>query len=80
MSSNTMYLLCVQASCLTAYAAGGVGRPLVAIVSRLTEQKGLPLMLHGMKVGGDCMGASSSLQCLYRPRCTQPLTIYKSHK
>jgi glycogen synthase len=31
-------------------AAGGVGRPLVVIISRLTQQKGLPLMLHGMQV------------------------------
>jgi glycogen synthase len=27
-----------------------VGRPLVVIISRLTQQKGLPLMLHGMQV------------------------------
>ncbi len=26
------------------------GRPLLVIVSRLTEQKGLPLMLHGVRV------------------------------
>jgi glycogen synthase len=26
------------------------GRPLLAVVSRLTEQKGLPLILHGMRV------------------------------
>lgn len=31
-------------------AAAGVGRPLMVIVSRLTQQKGLPLMLHGIKV------------------------------
>eukprot|EP00775_Hariotina_reticulata_P010075 gene10075-10230_t len=37
------------ASCV-APAAGGMGRPLIAIISRLTQQKGLPLMLHGMKV------------------------------
>lgn len=30
--------------------AGGVGRPLMVIVSRLTQQKGLSLMLHGIKV------------------------------
>ncbi|WIA14024.1 hypothetical protein OEZ85_002584 [Tetradesmus obliquus] len=33
-----------------ATAEGGVGRPLVVIISRLTQQKGLPLMLHGMQV------------------------------
>ncbi|KAF8066248.1 SS4 [Scenedesmus sp. PABB004] len=31
-------------------ADGAPGRPLLAIVSRLTEQKGLALMLHGMAV------------------------------
>lgn len=30
--------------------ADHVGRPLMVIVSRLTQQKGLPLMLHGIKV------------------------------
>lgn len=34
---------------------GGVGRPLMVIVSRLTEQKGLPLMLHGIKVRVQCI-------------------------
>eukprot|EP00882_Tetradesmus_deserticola_P025296 GHRQ01027772.1.p2 GENE.GHRQ01027772.1~~GHRQ01027772.1.p2 ORF type:complete len:243 (+),score=100.64 GHRQ01027772.1:275-1003(+) len=33
-----------------AEAEGGVGRALVVIISRLTQQKGLPLMLHGMQV------------------------------
>ena len=29
---------------------GSHGRPLLAIVSRLTQQKGLPLIIHGMRV------------------------------
>jgi hypothetical protein len=37
-------------------AAAGVGRPLMVIVSRLTQQKGLPLMLHGIKVHSDLLG------------------------
>lgn len=37
-----------------AQAAGRVGRPLVVIISRLTQQKGLPLMLHGLQVRHGC--------------------------
>lgn len=30
------------------------GRPLIAVVSRLTEQKGLPLILEGLRVAVEC--------------------------
>jgi glycogen synthase len=40
----------VNLAAVLALDAGGVGRPLMVIVSRLTQQKGLPLMLHGIKV------------------------------
>lgn len=36
-------------ACTPLCFTGGVGRPLMVIVSRLTQQKGLPLMLHGIK-------------------------------
>jgi glycogen synthase len=40
----------VRVHAVLVLVAGGVGRPLMVIVSRLTQQKGLPLMLHGIKV------------------------------
>lgn len=46
----TPILLCAVK--ITAPAAGQPqpGRPLLAIISRLTQQKGLPLMLHGLEL------------------------------
>ncbi len=49
------------------------GRPLLAVISRLTEQKGLPLIVHGIKIA---IQKGAQVRCCAM-QCTHRICIEK---